>query len=47
VEKGFEETLRDLRKQTTLPALAFIIINDSKEEEQVQNKDTKREEQVE
>ncbi len=29
----FEETLRDLWKQTTLPTLTFVIISDSEEEE--------------
>jgi hypothetical protein len=30
--EGLEKTLRDLRRQTTLHALAFVIINDFEEE---------------
>jgi tRNA A37 threonylcarbamoyladenosine biosynthesis protein TsaE len=30
--EGLEETLKDLRRKTTLPTPTFVIINDYKEE---------------
>ncbi len=45
MREGLEESLRDLRKQTAPPPPAFVIISDF-EEEHVENKNTKKEEQA-
>jgi hypothetical protein len=46
VGEGLEETLKDLRRQTTLLAPAFVIISDYKEEEHVERRALEKEEQV-
>jgi hypothetical protein len=38
VRERFEKTLRDLQRQIALPTPTFVIISDSKEEEQVERK---------
>jgi hypothetical protein len=43
---GLEETVNVFRRQTTLLAPAFIIISDFEEEKHVENRATKKDEQV-
>lgn len=40
---GLEKTLKDFWKQIAPPALAFVIICDYEEEEQVESRTTKKE----
>jgi hypothetical protein len=40
---GLEETLREFWKQIAPPTLAFVVINDFEEEEQVESRITKKE----
>jgi hypothetical protein len=40
--KRLEETLKDLQRQTTPLTLAFVIINDFEEDEQVERRATKK-----